>query len=418
MQQLPDGSAGQTKPHPKVPAYRLHKATGQAVVTLGGRDVYLGKHGTPESQQQYHRAVAEWLAGVQRHREAAGVAVAELVEKHLDWSETYYAKNGRPTSEVVNIAVACRIVVQLYGGMPASEFDVRAAEAVRAAMIAKGWARTTVNRAMGRVVALFKFGTRSKLVPPGVHAEIRTLEPLKRGRCAVREAEPVTPVDDAAVDAIRPFVSRHVWAMVELQRLTGMRSGEVVTLRGADLEIAGDVWTYRPSTHKTEHRGHLRIVHLGPRAQAVLRPFLRGNLAEPLFQPLEAEAERNRERREQRPTRRTAAQARRDAAAARRRRDRPPAAQYTSNSYGRAITRACELAFPAPKDLEGDELMAWRAAHRWHPHQLRHTAATRIRREHGLEAARAILGHRTVAMTSHYAELDGALARRAMASSG
>ena len=30
----------------KVPSYRLHKPTGQAVVRLDGRDVYLGKHGT------------------------------------------------------------------------------------------------------------------------------------------------------------------------------------------------------------------------------------------------------------------------------------------------------------------------------------------------------------------------------------
>ena len=31
---------------PRIPAYRLHKAYSQAVVTLNGRDHYLGKHGT------------------------------------------------------------------------------------------------------------------------------------------------------------------------------------------------------------------------------------------------------------------------------------------------------------------------------------------------------------------------------------
>ena len=29
----------------KVPSYRVHKASGQAVVTLGGKDHYLGKYG-------------------------------------------------------------------------------------------------------------------------------------------------------------------------------------------------------------------------------------------------------------------------------------------------------------------------------------------------------------------------------------
>ena len=46
----------------------------------------------------------------------------------------------------------------------------------------------------------------------------------------------------------------------------------------------------------------------------------------------------------------------------------------------------------------------------WHPHQLRHTAATTIRREMGLDAARALLGHRSLGITDTYAELDQALA--------
>jgi len=43
-----------TRPR-KVPAYRLHKPTGQAVVRLDGRDFYLGKHGTEASQERYRR---------------------------------------------------------------------------------------------------------------------------------------------------------------------------------------------------------------------------------------------------------------------------------------------------------------------------------------------------------------------------
>jgi hypothetical protein len=32
----------------RLPSYRLHKPTGLAVVTIGGHDVYLGKHVTDE----------------------------------------------------------------------------------------------------------------------------------------------------------------------------------------------------------------------------------------------------------------------------------------------------------------------------------------------------------------------------------
>jgi integrase len=50
------------------------------------------------------------------------------------------------------------------------------------------------------------------------------------------------------------------------------------------------------------------------------------------------------------------------------------------------------------------------AVAKWHPHQLRHSCATRVRREAGLESARVILGHADLRMAEHYAELDKARA--------
>ena len=45
--------------------------------------------------------------------------------------------------------------------------------------------------------------------------------------------------------------------------------------------------------------------------------------------------------------------------------------------------------------------------HRWHPHQLRHNAATEIRRAFGLEAAQLALGHSSAQVTAAvYAERD------------
>jgi integrase len=54
----------------------------------------------------------------------------------------------------------------------------------------------------------------------------------------------------------------------------------------------------------------------------------------------------------------------------------------------------------------------WRRLHRWHPHQLRHNAATHLRKEFGIEVARIILGHRSASMTEIYAELDDEKAKR------
>ena len=55
-------------------------------------------------------------------------------------------------------------------------------------------------------------------------------------------------------------------------------------------------------------------------------------------------------------------------------------------------------------EVQWTELKKQLRQHRWHPHQLRHTAATELRKEFGLEAAQVILGHRTLTVTQLYAE--------------
>ena len=67
-----------------------------------------------------------------------------------------------------------------------------------------------------------------------------------------------------------------------------------------------------------------------------------------------------------------------------------PGAHYTVASYRRAIQVACRKA-GIPK---------------WHPHQLRHTVATEIRKRFGIEATRIILGHEDVRTAEIYAEED------------
>jgi hypothetical protein len=45
----------------RLPSFRLHKASGQAVVTLQGKDTYLGVYGSAESKARYSRLLATWL---------------------------------------------------------------------------------------------------------------------------------------------------------------------------------------------------------------------------------------------------------------------------------------------------------------------------------------------------------------------
>ena len=66
----------------RVPRYRRHKRSGQAIVTLNGRDHYLGPHGSQTSVSEYDRLVAEWLASGRRLEQAEANAAksdADLV---------------------------------------------------------------------------------------------------------------------------------------------------------------------------------------------------------------------------------------------------------------------------------------------------------------------------------------------------
>lgn len=66
----------------RVPKYHHHKGKGLAVVTLNGRDVYLGKYGTAASREEYRRLIAEWcqLRGTQRPTSRRSAAAWEVLE--------------------------------------------------------------------------------------------------------------------------------------------------------------------------------------------------------------------------------------------------------------------------------------------------------------------------------------------------
>ena len=221
------------------------------------------------------------------------------------------------------------------------------------------------------------------------------------------ETEPVGPVDDRFVDAIKPHVPRRIWAMIELQRSTAMRPGEVCCMRTIDVNTSGRNWIYVPETHKTEHHGKRRRIILGPKAIDILRPWLRSELEAYLFSPAESEAERRSAQR----------QARKSPVCPchqKRRKRTPklsPGVKYSTESYRRAILNGIDRANRALKAAGGSDADKIPC---WHPNQLRHSAATRIAREFGLDVASAVLGHSALAMTETYVEPDWGRAAEAM----
>lgn len=390
------------------PKYRHYKPKGLAVVRVDGRDVYLGRYDSPESWEKYYRILAERRSTgritISAHPSAGtaddGLSVNELILAYWHHAESYYGRaDGTPAAELDNLRLALIPLRRLYGGTPARDFGPMALKAVRQDMVDAGLSRRTVNQRVARIARVFRFGVENELVPAAVYQALKAVPGLKAGRSGAKEARTVKPVSDAHVDAVRPFVSRQLWAVAVLQRLTGMRSGEVLMMRTADLDTSGVVWVYVPGRHKTEVHGKSRQIPLGPRAQEVLRPWLKDDLAEYLFQPREAKEEHLAERRASRKTPLTPSQR------ARARKPDPERAAgdlYDTRTYNHAVATACAKA----------------GVPRWHPHQLRHSAATRLRREFGLEVTRAILGHNSLAVTETYAEVDREKAHAAMVLKG
>jgi integrase len=378
------------------PAYRHHKARNLAVVTIAGKDRYLGPYGSPESHEMYARLIADWHASGRRPAapEAAPpqgdllLTVNELILRYWDFVQSYYLKNGKPTGESDNIRHALRPLRKLFGHSSAAAFGPKALLLVRQAMIDSGLTRKVINARVGRIKRLFRWAARQELAPPGVYHGLLAVEGLQRGRSAAREAGPVTTVPEAEVLAALPFLPCPVCAMVQVQLLAGMRPQDVRNIRTCDLDRTRDIWVYTPWTHKTEHHGHVRRVAIGPRAQVVLLSFLRPDAAAAyLFSPREAVAQIRAERAAKRKTPRTPSERRR---ARKANPKRQPSESYSKSAYETAVARACRRA----------------GVPRWCPNQLRHNCATKVRRLYGLDAAAAVLGHRLGTVTEVYAEAD------------
>lgn len=387
-----------------VPSYRLHKKSGQAVVTIDGRDFLLGPHDTPQSRQKYQQIISRWMANGRTLPAPAtsAVTVAQVVDAFWQHAQQYYRdKDGRPTTEISSMRLALRPVIELHAATPANQFDADALELVRNRMIEAGLVRSSINKHVNRIRSVFKWAARKKLVSSAVHHELTMLEPLKVGRSNAAESGDVEPVARPIIYATLQHCPRPVAGLVELQLLTGMRPGEACIIRLRDIDRSGSEWVYRPARHKTEHHGHKRVIPLGPKAQSLLQPFLTLDPDAYVFRPSEATAELLAQRAARRKT--PLNHGNRPGSNVKEAPKRNPGRCYSVASYRRAIARAADTADAWAK---GGRVVgaSERLVPRWHPHQLRHTFATEIRERYGADAAQVLLGHKNIDATSIYAE--------------
>jgi len=415
-----------------MPKYRFHRASGQAIVNLYGRDFYLGPHGTKASKIEYDRLIGEWIAAGRPANppKVNDTTIVELSVAYRKFAKGYYQKGGKPTDTIYQIHRATELLCEKYGRTAAVEFGPLAFQAFQVSLIAKDLSRKTINHLTSTIRRMFRWAVARELVPPAVLQALVAVPGIPKNRTAARETTPVRPVEASVVDATLRSLADVVADMVRFQRMTGSRPGEVCNLRPLDVNRSKSVWEYRPASHKTEHHDQERIIFIGPKAQEILSSYLLRPADTYCFSPAEAVKQHLAARhavRKTPPTYGNVPGSNRKSRPKRRAGD-----HFTNDSYNRAIQRACEAAFGMPAELRRisrklpederkrlQKLAAeWRAEHCWSPNQLRHAAASSVRRQFGLEAAQVVLGHSKADVTQVYAERDQALAAEVMGKIG
>jgi integrase len=355
----------------EVPRLREHRASGRAVVTLSGKDVYCGAWGTPEAEETYRRKVAEWLAaGRQLPEEQAGPTVRDLANAWLAWLEARNRKRGQETTHVERARRVAGEVAALYGSEPAAGFRPTWMRTLAGTWKARGLVTLTTNQYLSTVRQLVKWGVKMELIPAEALVRVQAAGGVS-WRDGFEVPEKVGPVpEDVLAATLAAFSTslrgRQVRDLLFLMRHSGMRPAEACSMRAGDIEQSLDVWIYRVASdwNKVEHKGIVRIVPLGSRCREVISPWLErakriNDGGYYLFRNLAG-------------------------------------GPCRVNSLRNAVYQACDRA----------------RVTRWSPGALRHNYATEVRSKFGIEAARVALGHSDAGTTLIYAERDLTLARK------
>lgn len=359
---------------PKVPTYGHHKPTGQARVYIGGKSHYLGEYGSEASRIRYGELVAKVVSGQPIDpfcpkkvgsplpTDSAGLTINELVLAFMRHAKQHYLKDGRETSEIHCLKSATRWLVELYGFTAVDQFGPLMLKTVRQKMVDAEWVRYTCNKGVGRIRSVFKWGVENELVSHATLAKLQAVAPLLSGRTTAKDNPARQPATVEQVEAVRPLVSPLVRDLIDVQRLTGARAGELLSLTPAKIDTTGKVWLFHVDGHKTEHHGHSRTIAIGPKAIEIVKRRMAGlGPNDRLF-------------------------------------------NIRRDSYTLAISRVC-------KSLVEEFRAKKQTFTPWTPHQLRHAMGHQVREAFGLEHVQATLGHASFAMSEHYAHasLDKAI---------
>jgi integrase len=221
-------------------------------------------------------------------------------------------------------------------------------KAVRQKFVDAGWVRDTCNKGVKRIRTIFKWGVENEMVSPATLQGLQAVPPLLAGRTEAKDNPDRLPATDEQIEAVKPHVSQLVKDLIDVQRFTGARAGELLLMTPEALDTTGKVWLFHVDGHKTEHHGHARVIAIGANAQVILK----------------------RRMKKLKPTDRIF--------------------KIRRDSYTLAVRRACAKLGIDP----------------WTLHALRHAMGHQVRERFSLEHVQATLDHADFAMSEVYAKVS------------
>ena len=370
-----------------------------------GKRVYHGVWGTPEARKNYRQFLAALEENptlpLQMRGTRSGVLVSELATGYLE-----YIQSRMDRTHVLHFKNVIGYLVEIYGELAVNEFSPKKLKAVRNQMVKTGrLCRNMVNDYTNRIIRIFAWGVEEEAVNSNIVAALREVKSLRKGEEGTYDNALRKEVPDDVIRRTLPFMSPTVRAMVQVQRLTGMRPSEIFNMRVGNIDKTRDseLWYYVPESQKTEEHIGKQPIPLGKPEQELVAPYLIGKKpSAAVFSPRTAMAEWHAERRKNRKTKVSPSQQERNLQRAKKPAERQPGEFYDKNSYRVAIMNAIK---------KGNKILPveQRIPH-WTPYQLRHANATAVEKEAGLDTAQAVLRHTTANTTKRYAHGQLAIA--------
>lgn len=341
----------------KQPKKCHHKSSDRAYVKINGRRIYLGKWNSEEADEAYELAILKWRKSQEGMREFE-TTVGELCLAFMKYADQFYRdEQGKPTGETNNYKYALRPLVALFRNVKCCQFGTSKLFEVRDELV-KVHVRKQVNIHLARIKRVFKWGVSQEMLPVTTYTALQTVEGLQRSRSNAKESEPVLPVPIEDFKKTLPYLTDPLSRMVQFQILTGARPSEARLLKVGDINTEGEVWIYKPNSHKNKWRGKERTICIGPKAQTIIMPYVQDAISgsQFVFRP---KSEVNK--------------------------------PYSLHGMISSISKACKKA----------KVDSWTSG------RLRHNAATIINQTFGdLDASRVVLGHSEKTTTEIYAERD------------